>query len=76
MGQMYQWLEKLYGKDDGSESYADYGLPDDKQEYFPETSLLTEPLPRYDAAVISLMAMDAAATVEEKAVSDFFWGRF
>merc|ERR1711955_55029 len=60
MGQMYQWLEKLYGKDDGSESYAEYGLPDDK----------------YDAAVISLMAMDAGASVEEKAVSDFFWGRF
>jgi len=60
MGQMYQWLEKLYGKHSEDENLEEYGLPKDK----------------YDAAAISIMVMDAAASPEEKSVSDFFWGRF
>jgi len=57
---MYQWMEKFYGAHSEDENLEDYGLPKDK----------------YDAAAISIMVMDAAASPEEKAVSDFFWGRF
>jgi len=60
MGQMYQWLEKFYGAHSEDENLEDYGLPKDK----------------YDAAAISIMVMDASASPEETAVSDFFWGRF
>merc|ERR1711892_724888 len=57
---MYQWMEKFYGAHSEDENHEDYGLPKDK----------------YDAAAISIMVRDAAASPEEKAVSDFFWGRF
>merc|ERR1712098_516717 len=60
MGQMYHWLEKLYGKYGEDENPEDYGLPKDK----------------YDAAAVSIMVLDASQTPEEKAVNDFFWGRF
>merc|ERR1712243_54362 len=60
MGQMYHWFEKLYGKYGEDENSEDYGLPKDK----------------YDAAAVSIMVLDASQTPEEKAVNDFFWGRF
>jgi len=44
----------------GKSEEGAYGLPKDK----------------YDAAAVSIMVLDASQTPEEKAVNDFFWGRF
>merc|ERR1711887_369747 len=59
MGQMLEWLEKLYGKD-------------------PNYDLEAAELPKnkYYAAAVSIAVLDDAASAEEKAVSDFFWGNF
>merc|ERR1711872_1012789 len=59
MGQMLEWLEKLYGKDPNYDLEA-AGLPKNK----------------YYAAAVSVAVLDDAASPEEKAVSDFFWGNF
>merc|ERR1711973_417636 len=59
MGQMLEWLEKLYGKDPNYDLEA-AGLPKNK----------------YCAAAVSIAVLDDAASPEEKAVSDFFWGNF
>ena len=43
---------------DAEQKPADYGLPEDK----------------YDAAAVSIMVLNNAATPEEEFVGDFFWG--
>jgi len=56
--QMLQWLETIYGSDPEHEDPSEYGLPKDK----------------YDAAAVSVMVLNNAATPEEEFVGDFFWG--
>ena len=43
---------------DDSQNATEYGLPEDK----------------YEAAALSLLVLDNAASDEEKFVGDFFWG--
>ena len=43
---------------DPNEDPSEYGLPEDK----------------YDAAAVSVMVLNHAATPEEEFVGDFFWG--
>jgi len=56
--QMLQWLETIYGSDPEHADPSEYGLPKDK----------------YDAAAVSVMVLNNAATPEEEFVGDFFWG--
>jgi len=56
-GVMLNWLETIYGSDDGNKP-EEYGLPEDK----------------YEAAAVSVMVLNNAASPEEEFVGDFFWG--